>query len=104
MLGAVISHVVVNCSGIQKRCSWSCCNRLSSILHNKQPEWFLLAIYVYDVRDIFIVIQFACNTCQLSDRYAKQQIHGKTFAGCHLSHSMVFNRKHDYGFTYGYNP
>ena len=45
---------VVNCSGKPKR---SLCKRLTSILQNIQPEWFLLDIYVNDVRDIFIVIK-----------------------------------------------
>ena len=104
MLVHVNSQGVVNSSGIPKRCLWSCCKGLTSILQNIQPKWFLLDTYVHDVRDIFIVIKIACNTCKFSDRYAKHLILGKTFEVCHLSHSTVFNRKHDYDFTYGYKP
>ena len=68
------------------------CKTFTSILQHIQPEWFLLDIYyVYDFRDIFIVIKIACNTCLFSDRYAKYLIHGQTFAGCHLSHSFAVN-------------
>ena len=106
MLVPVNSQGVVNSSGIPKRCVWSRYKGLSSILQNIQPKWFLLDTYVHDVRDIFIVIKIACNTCKFSDRYAKHLILGKRFAVCHLSlsHSTVFNRKHDYDFTYGYKP
>ena len=64
----------------------------------------LSGIYVHYFRDILIVIKIACNTSQFSDRYATHLIHGQTFAECHLSHSKVFNRKHDYGFTHNYRP